>query len=57
MLGTKHAVLLATQVIRNDAVRPSPAGQMDTSFVYEPLVAYWANDDNLRSETAPISAM
>ena len=28
MLGTKHAVWLGTQVIRNDALRPSPARQM-----------------------------
>ena len=37
MLGTKRAVWLATQVIRNNAVRPSPARQMDTLFVCEPL--------------------
>ena len=38
MRRTKHAVWLATQVIRNDAVRPSPVGQMDTSFVNRPGV-------------------
>jgi len=36
MLGTNHAVWPATQVIRNDAVRPSPAGQMDMLFVNKP---------------------
>ena len=36
MLGTNGAVWLTTQAIRNDAVRPSPAGQMDKLFVYEP---------------------
>ena len=36
MLDAKHAVWPATQVIRNDAVHPSPAGQMDRLFINEP---------------------
>ena len=36
MLGTNHAVWLATQGIRNDAVGLSPAGQMDKLFVNKP---------------------
>ena len=37
MLGVNRAVWLATQAIDNDAVRPSPVGQMTKLFVYEPL--------------------
>jgi hypothetical protein len=36
MLGTEGAVWLATQAIGNDAVRPSPAGQMSKLFADEP---------------------
>ena len=36
MLGANPAVWRATQVIRNNAVRPSPAGKMFELFVYEP---------------------
>ena len=36
MPGTKRAVWLATQVICNDPVRPSPAGQMDKLLVTKP---------------------
>jgi hypothetical protein len=35
-LGTDGAVWLATQAIGNDAVRPSPAGQMSKLFADEP---------------------
>jgi hypothetical protein len=38
MLGADGAVWLATQAIGNDAVRPSPAGQMTKLFVNKPLV-------------------
>jgi hypothetical protein len=37
MLGADGAVWLATQAIGNDAVRPSPAGQMSKLFTDEPL--------------------
>ena len=36
MLGVNRAVWLATQAIDNDAVRPSPVGQMTKLFVHEP---------------------
>ena len=36
MLGTNRAMWLATQAIGDDAVRPSPAEQMDKLFVCEP---------------------
>jgi hypothetical protein len=38
MLGADSAVWLATQAIGNDAVRPSPAGQMSKLFADERLV-------------------
>jgi hypothetical protein len=37
MLGADGAVWLATQAIGNDALRPSPAGQMSKLFADEPL--------------------
>jgi hypothetical protein len=37
MLGANGAVWLATQAIGNDALRPSPAGQMSKLFTDEPL--------------------
>ncbi len=36
MLVVKSAVWPATQAIRNDAARPSPAGQIDKFSIYEP---------------------
>jgi len=38
MLGGNGAVWRATQAIANDAVRPSPAGQMSNLFTDESLV-------------------
>jgi hypothetical protein len=56
MLGTDGAVWLATQAIGNDAVRPSPAGQMSKLFADEPLATQLSMDDMLRSENARLCA-